>query len=204
VKLVVGLVVRTHLQRVLLWSWSPSVYLPQFRQPRHPLNPHAALSNDSLESIHDRTLDEPVDTTLPNNNAALRSTDVGPGDEFKPSRNTPEPVGPKFPLRIGFEKLTSQVLTNDFEIMFRNDTIFYVYEITGISKGISKRQAKSIVKTAMQAWNFLRDNEEFFTSDYLKTIVSRKNLHELVQYFEAISQVRLHEYLCHWQLANDA
>jgi eukaryotic translation initiation factor 2C len=79
-----------------------------------------------------------------------------------------------------------------------------VYEIVGIPEGTSKRQSRTVVKTAIQAWKFLRDNEDFFTTDKLKTIVSWKNIHQSIQEPEPITQVSLRGYLCLWQMTSDA
>jgi hypothetical protein len=124
-------------------------------------NPHAALSTDGLQNIHDQMLSESVDTTLLNSKSAPRPTDIGPGDEFNPRRDKSSIPGvrAKFPLRAKFATPpeTSHVLTNHFEITWKDDTTFYVYEIVGIPEGTSKRQSRTVVKTAIQAWKFLRD-----------------------------------------------
>jgi hypothetical protein len=88
-------------------------------------------------------LGESVDTTLPNSKSAPRLTDIRPGDEFNSRRDKTSIPGvrAKFPLRAKFAILpeTPYVLTNHFEIIWKDDTTFYVYEIVGILEVTSKR-----------------------------------------------------------------
>jgi eukaryotic translation initiation factor 2C len=144
-------------------------------------DPYATVPTDTLQNIHDRSLVEPIETALPASSPAPRSTEISPGHVLKPANVTPQIDGTPYPQRKVFAEPTSEVLANYFEVGWKPDTKFYVYELLDVSAGRSKRQTKSIVKTVIQAWGFLKDNQDFFTTDYLKMIVSWKNLHDAIQ-----------------------
>ncbi|KAF1849518.1 Piwi-domain-containing protein [Cucurbitaria berberidis CBS 394.84] len=141
---------------------------------------HEATETAQLRSIQDQALAEQVETKLGAPTPAPGTSQVLTGHLHQPEATFSQIVDTKFPLRKTLSKPSSQVLTNHFEVSWNDDTTFYVYEIMNIPI-CNKRKAKSIVETAIQAWDFLNTNEDYFATDYLKTIVAWKNLHENIQ-----------------------
>jgi eukaryotic translation initiation factor 2C len=140
-------------------------------------DPYATTATADLKDIYGQDLEEEVQIELPEKNGAPGKTNVSPGELFSSTRLPNPTTGSQYPLRTSFATPTSEVLTNHFEITWKENTQFYVYEILEIPASKSKRQLKTIVKAAIEAWDFLRDNKDFFTTDYIKTIVAWKNLH---------------------------
>lgn len=139
----------------------------------------AASNSASNVTVQDTVKAESTESSLP---AAVDApTRLGPkGDLFRPSKNLPHVTHSKYPARRGFAASNQEVMTNHFEVGFKSGTRMFVYEIDGIPSGKSKRKTKAIFKTAIQAWDFLRDNQDSFATDNLKKIVSWKNLHESI------------------------
>lgn len=81
-----------------------------------------------------------------------------------------------FPLRKTFAKPSSDVLTNHFDVTWKDHIRFYVYEVLNLPASKSKRQSKSIIRAAIRAWDFLYSSEQFFVIDNLKMIVVWKDL----------------------------
>lgn len=123
-------------------------------------------------------IDEPVDIKLLAAEAMPNPTSVGQGNVFKPKHVPHQDSKPLFPLRKSLSPTQSQVLTNHFEVKFKSNTQFFVYQIIGVSTSKSKRGTKLILKTAIQAWDFLRNNQDSFATDNLGTIIAWKNLHD--------------------------
>ena len=138
------------------------------------------VSTSPLHNVRTQVLLQPVETTLPNPAAAPSSKQITSGEPSK-ARNQIAKIGnAKYPQGKEFSKSTSQVLTNHFEVSWKADTKFYVYEIVDVPAG-SKRKTKSIINIAIQAWDFLNTNRSHFATDHLQTIVAWKNLHDSIQ-----------------------
>ncbi|KAJ4376118.1 hypothetical protein N0V83_001399 [Neocucurbitaria cava] len=129
--------------------------------------------------IQDQALAEEVETDFPEREVAPLKSQVHDGHPHKPKDRISEINGANFPLRKEFSKSDSEVLTNHFEVSWNDNFTFYVYEIMGVPEG-NKRKTRSIVKTAIQAWDFLNDNRDHFATDYRKTIVAWKSLHDSI------------------------
>jgi len=143
-------------------------------------DPHASLTTPQLLLIQEQAKSEPVDIVLRQANNAPTADQVATGHVHEPTTEKLSIVSAKFPLRKQFAKSTSHVLTNYFEVSWNNNTKFFVYEITDIPAG-NKRKTKAVVKTAIQAWDFLRNNQSHFATDHLKFIVAWTDLHTGIQ-----------------------
>ncbi|CAO2651808.1 Nn.00g000910.m01.CDS01 [Neocucurbitaria sp. VM-36] len=142
-------------------------------------NPYDSTPTSELPQIEDPALAEEVEIEFPKSMPAPDGSNLRDGHSHRDKAKISGIVGAKFPLRKEFSKPASEVLTNHFEVSWSHDPTFYVYEITDIPSG-NKRKTKSIVNTAIRAWDFLKDNEAFFATDYRKTIVAWKNLHQSI------------------------
>ncbi|EMD90548.1 hypothetical protein COCC4DRAFT_127590 [Bipolaris maydis ATCC 48331] len=139
-------------------------------------------STEGLTAVRDITQTDPVETCAPKFVHVPDKDPVGPGNAFQPELALSKANKAEFPLRKAFAQASSDVLTNHFEVRFKPNTRFFVYEILKIPGGKSKRKAKYIFKTAEEAWSVLRDNKQYYATDHFKTIVSWKNLHETIGY----------------------
>jgi eukaryotic translation initiation factor 2C len=78
-----------------------------------------------------------------------------------------------FPLRKEFAEVgQNEIFTNHFEVNFKPNTRFFVYEILEIPAAKSKRKTKFIFKAAEEAWGILRNNKGYYATDRVKTIVA--------------------------------
>jgi len=143
-------------------------------------DPHASSTTPQLLVIQEQAKSEPVDTALRQANRAPTADQVATGHLHEPTTEKLSIMSAKFPLRKQFAKPTSHVLTNYFEVSWNNNTKFFVYEITDIPAG-NKRKTKAVVKTAIQAWDFLRNNQIHFATDHLKFVVAWRDLHTGIQ-----------------------
>ncbi|KAF2798180.1 Piwi-domain-containing protein [Melanomma pulvis-pyrius CBS 109.77] len=123
-------------------------------------------------------IDEPVDIRLLAAEAMPNSGSVGPGNVFRPRHVPHKDSNALFPLRKSLSPAHGQVLTNHFEVKFKPNTQFFVYQIMGVSTSKSKRGTKLIIKTAIQAWDFLKNNQDSFATDNTGMIIAWKNLHD--------------------------
>lgn len=87
----------------------------------------------------------------------------------------------KFSLRREFAEAPLEVLSNHFVLSSKPQSQFHVYEILNIPTVMSDHERRVIVRSAICAWEFLKDNEEFFATDELRYIVSWKNLHHSIR-----------------------
>ncbi|KAF2710115.1 Piwi-domain-containing protein [Pleomassaria siparia CBS 279.74] len=123
---------------------------------------------------------QPVDTELPHKTdpPKIELTDlmIG-GNKFKP-KHVPckDPLAP-FPLRKTLATTSMEVYTNNFEVRFKTGSEFFVYQIAGVPGSKSKARLEMVVKTVVQAWDFLKKNENHFAVDGTGLIVSWKDLH---------------------------
>lgn len=91
-----------------------------------------------------------------------------------------------FPLREGFSRATSTVLTNHFQIGIARQkdnpqATLYEYRILPALTGKSKRKIRSIIKTAIENCDVLNTNETKFATDYFDTIIAWSDLHTALQ-----------------------
>jgi eukaryotic translation initiation factor 2C len=78
----------------------------------------------------------------------------------------------QYPLRKHFAASVSQVFTNHYEVNFKPDTRFFVYEILKTPTGKTRQKTKFILNTAINAWQFTKHNVRHFATDSVKTIVA--------------------------------
>ncbi|KAH3913322.1 hypothetical protein HBH56_101590 [Parastagonospora nodorum] len=131
---------------------------------------------DNLKKVRDITQKEAVDSELAKA-AEVPSSALGNGNIFKSTARVSSAASAKFPLRKEFANTNSEVFTNHFEVVFKPTTQFFVYEVLKMPAGKSKRKSKFILKTAIEAWDFLKNNKEHFTTGGINTIVAWKDLH---------------------------
>jgi eukaryotic translation initiation factor 2C len=143
-------------------------------------DPHATLATPQLLVIQEQAQREPVDTVFRQATNAPSTTQLAPGHTHEPAKAKLSIASAKFPMRKQFAKSTGQVLTNYFEVSWNKDTKFFVYEIIDIPAG-NKRKTKAVLKTAIQAWDFLLNNQAHFATDDLKFIVAWTDLHTGIQ-----------------------
>jgi eukaryotic translation initiation factor 2C len=139
-------------------------------------------SVNGLKTVHDITQTEPVETRASAFvDAPGKAAEVS-GNAFQPKLVVSKAKEAQFPLRKAFAQTSSEVFTNHFQVRFKPNTRFFVYEILKIPGGKSQRKSKYIFKTAEEAWGILRDNKQYYATDRVKTIVAWKNLHESIEY----------------------
>jgi eukaryotic translation initiation factor 2C len=109
--------------------------------------------------------------------AEVPSSALGNGNTIKSTARVSSAANAKFPLRKEFANTNSEVFTNHFEVVFKPTTQFFVYEVLKMPAGKSKRKSKFILKTAIEALDFLKSNKEHFTTGGINTIVAWKELH---------------------------
>jgi eukaryotic translation initiation factor 2C len=78
----------------------------------------------------------------------------------------------EFPLRQALATPTTSVYTNNFVITLNQDTPLYEYNITGLPVKASKSTARTLLKEAINHLPFLKDNQDKFTTDYHKKLIS--------------------------------
>jgi hypothetical protein len=78
----------------------------------------------------------------------------------------------EFPLREGFATPSTSVYTNHFAIKLDANTPLYEYNIIGLPTRISKRTARILIKETIDKMPFLKDNQDKFTTDYQKKLIS--------------------------------
>lgn len=133
----------------------------------------------NLKNVRDMVQHEQVDIVAPPN-AEVPNLRFGKGNEYEGKLTiSKDPKGQaRFPpLRKEFAKSFKPTYTNHYEVKFKPGTRIFVYEILGIPAGSSKRKAKLLLKTAIEAWDFLQNNKEHFATDNIKTIVAWKDIH---------------------------
>jgi eukaryotic translation initiation factor 2C len=94
----------------------------------------------------------------------------------------------EFPIRTKLADLTTtpalrqMILTNHFELK-THDTTFYEYEVLDLeAAGQTRKKTQALFRKAIAEWSFLANNQDCFTTDGQKTIVSWKKLHELIDF----------------------
>lgn len=152
----------------------------------NPILESAGKSIDGLSKVRDITGTEPVETHAANSVALSQTALLGPSNKFTPDTVASKAKTAQFPLRKEFAQSNADVFTNHFEVNFKSDTRFFLYEILKIPAGKSKRKAKFIFKTVEQAWPILKDNKQYYATDRVKTIVAWKNIHEAITYAPVI------------------
>jgi eukaryotic translation initiation factor 2C len=85
----------------------------------------------------------------------------------------------KYPARGAWTAPDSVVMTNHFEISFKDNPL-YEYKIVPPLTG-KRQKIKRLVESAIGGCQFLNNNRAYFATDYVDTIVAWKNLHELLQ-----------------------
>ncbi|KAF2865134.1 hypothetical protein BDV95DRAFT_612925 [Massariosphaeria phaeospora] len=145
-------------------------------------NDLAEESNDSdtvngLVKVQEVSVQEPVDTVLWPYAEIPEASSKNTGNVFSPSLHKSNARNSQYPVRKEFVKHTTQVLTNHFELKFKEDTRFYEYQVVNVPASKSRRKTRMIIKTVIQAWDFLRENQDYFTTDNINTIISWKPLH---------------------------
>jgi hypothetical protein len=90
----------------------------------------------------------------------------------------PESIGARTPEKQTEGPSARQAITNRFEIQFKSDTRFFLYRFAGLPGRKSKSHHKSIIKSAIRAWPFLRDNREHFITYDTSMVIAWKPLHD--------------------------
>jgi eukaryotic translation initiation factor 2C len=140
-------------------------------------------SIEGLKKVRDITQAETVVTRAAASKSLPDNVKLGLSNSFAPKKVFSKSRTSLFPLRKEFAKEgLNEVFTNHFEVKFKPNTRFFVYEILRIPNAKSKRKAKYIFKTAEEAWDVLRSNRDQYATDHVKTIVAWKNLHESMTY----------------------
>jgi eukaryotic translation initiation factor 2C len=146
----------------------------------HEAIAQAPTGLDGLKKVRDISQGEAVQTVASDPTNVSESVKLGEGNTFNPIPSLSKAGEAKFALRKELSISSSQVFTNHFEISFKPKTEFFVYEVLKMPTGKSKRKSRFILKTAIEAWDFLRDNKQHFTTDNVNTIIAWKNLHRLL------------------------
>jgi eukaryotic translation initiation factor 2C len=86
----------------------------------------------------------------------------------------------EYPVRAGLRTSGAQnkVLTNHFEMTLDRKTAFYEYQILGIPDSASRASKERYMETVIQSVPFLNNNQAFFATDNVNTIISWKDLHQ--------------------------
>jgi eukaryotic translation initiation factor 2C len=85
------------------------------------------------------------------------------------------PARTELRTRIGQEQ---NVLSNHFDITIDSNTKFYEYKIMGVPASESRANKRRYMQTTIQAVTFLSNNQNFFATDDIDTIISWINLHQ--------------------------
>jgi eukaryotic translation initiation factor 2C len=165
--------------------------------------PDQSEPSPNLMNVSSISMKEPVDLELHPSERAPHPNSLGEGNIFQPEFKPVTAVDAPFPLRKAQTLAQAQVLTNHFEVKFKSNTKFFVYQIVGIPTGRSKRNTKLIIKTAIQAWDFLRNNQDSFAKDNNGLIVAWKNLHGGLGVPDHVGENRGYHYTGEIEVAGD-
>jgi eukaryotic translation initiation factor 2C len=141
-------------------------------------------SIEGLKKVRDITQAETIVTRAAPSESLLDDVKPGPSNSFAPKKLFSKSKTSQFPLRKEFAEGSglTEAFTNHFEVNFKPNARFFVYEILRIPDAKSKRKAKYIFKTAEEAWDVLRNNKNQYATDHVKTIVAWKNFHKSITY----------------------
>lgn len=81
-----------------------------------------------------------------------------------------------FPLRSNFEPATTDIFTNRFEVQINPGVTPHEFRILGIPDGLSRKAKKMFVDTAIEKSVVLNRNQDHFSTDYDKTIITWKDI----------------------------
>jgi eukaryotic translation initiation factor 2C len=156
-----------------------------------------------LLKVSSISMEEPVDIKSHPSERAPHPNSVGGGNVFQPKFRPITAADTPFPLRKALTPAQTQVLTNHFEVKFKPGTRFFVYQIVGVPTGRSKRKTKLIIKTAIQAWDFLRENQDSFAKDNNGLIIAWKNLHDALGVPDHVGENKGYHYTGEVEVAGD-
>jgi eukaryotic translation initiation factor 2C len=83
-----------------------------------------------------------------------------------------------YPIRNGMLEQTTELFTNRYEVCIDEGATLHEFHIVGIPEGRSRRMTKMFVDTAIERSFVLNSNKHHFATDYMKKIISWKDLRE--------------------------
>ncbi|KAF2644090.1 Piwi-domain-containing protein [Massarina eburnea CBS 473.64] len=146
----------------------------------NPIEHHKDVEKAALSSTQDASAAEQVELSYRPVKSVPQAYSLASGNTYdakgflSSAKNTP------YAIRKELADPKTNVLANYFEVQFAKDTKFFLYEILDIPDSASRRKKKLIVKAAIEGWDFLAANKDHLATDYIKTIVAWKPLHDLV------------------------